>query len=223
MVGLIDLDIESPGLHHILEMKISSDKDLTSFLLTENRKIIELGRYVHAVAPFQRGGAKAYLIPSTSNVQTLQQIKWDKSVDTFLRQQLFPTFGEVYDLDYLLIDGRTGLSRFSAVAIMQADLVLLFARLDKQSEFGVARMVKVCKEVGKPFILIVSSCPTIRGYKKAISDFEQRVKSQVHCVLPYMADLYFEEFIVSQRAPNSVLSKAYQNLAKKIVEFNYDK
>lgn len=222
-VGLIDLDIESPGLHHILEMKVSSDRDLTTFLLPQNRKIVELGHYVHAVSGFHRGSGKAYLVPSASNVLTLQQIKWDKSIDSFLRQQLFPSFGEVYDLDYLMIDGRTGLSRFSAVAIMQADIVLLFARLDRQSEFGVARMVKVCKEVGKPFILVVSSCPTVGGYKNSIAEFEKRVKSQVHCVLPYMADLYFQEFIVTERLPKSLLSKAYRGLAKRLVEFQYDK
>lgn len=222
-VGLVDLDVESPGLHHILEMKIPIGTDLTAFLLPENRKIVQLGHYVHAVSAFRSGGAKAFLVPSTSNVQTLQQIKWDTSIESFLRQQLFPNFGRVYDLNYLLIDGRTGLSRFSAVAIMQADLVLLFARLDQQNEYGIGRMVKVCKEAGKPFLLVVSSCPTIKGYTKAIAGFEKRVKSEVHCVLPYLPDLYFKEFIVTQSAPKSSLSKGYQNLAELITAFEYDK
>lgn len=221
-VGLIDLDIESSGLHHILNVKVSDDRDLLTFLLPKNREIVKLEHYVETVPQFQHGSSKVYLIPSLSNVTVLEQIKWDSSVDLFLRDQLFPTFSDVYDLDYLLIDGRTGLSKFSAIALMQADLVLLFSRLDKQNEYGISRMVKVCNEAGKPFLTIVSACPQIKGYKKQVEQFGEKVSSKIDCTLPYLGDLYFDEFIVSERSPNSGLAKAYKDLVKKIVEYPYD-
>ena len=221
-VGLIDLDIESSGLHHILQVVVPQGKDLLSFLLPINREIVKLEQYVKSVPALQKQNSRAYLLPSVSNATVLEQIKWDATVDLFLRDQLFPTFGSVYELDYLLIDGRTGLSKFSAIALMEADLVLLFCRLDKQNQYGISRMVKVCHEAGKPFITVVSACPQVKGYKNRVKTFGKRVNSKIDSVLPYLGDLYFEEFVVSARMPKSALTKAYQDLAKVIVEYPYD-
>lgn len=221
-VGLVDLDIESSGLHHILHVKVPENKDLLSFLLPVNRDIVKLEQYVQPVPELQKQAAKTYLLPTVSNATVLDQIRWDATVDFFLKDELFTTFGEVYELDYLLIDGRTGLSKFSAIALMQADVVLLFSRLDKQNEFGTGRMVKVCQEAGKPFITVVSACPQVKGYESRVRKFGERVNSKIDAILPYLGDLYFEEFIVSARMPKSALSKAYQNLTKAIIEHNYD-
>lgn len=217
-VGLIDLDVESSGLHQILNVQVDKDRDLLNFLLPVNREIGELDKYVAPISWYKDRAAGVYLIPSLGDSGILNQIIWDQSVDVFLKDELFRTFGSVYHLDYLFIDGRTGLSKFSAFALKQSDLVILFFRLDKQNEFGIGRMIKVCKAAGKPFLTVVSSCPTMIGYKKKIQSFKGKIGSDIDHVLPYMGDLYFREYLVCSEKPKTQLSKAYYSLAEGIVK-----
>jgi len=217
-VGLIDLDVESSGLHHILNIDVEEELDLLNLLLPKNRDLSKLGRYVKPIKNFDNRESNTYLIPTLTDPAVLGQLTWDTPLETFLNEDLFPTFSKVYNLDFLFIDGRTGLSRFSAFALKQAVLVLLFCRLDRQNEFGISRMVKVCNEAGKPFLVIVSGCPMIKGYQSQILKFERQIKSKIDCVLPYYPELYFNEFIVSKKKPKSRLTKAYEALASQVLD-----
>ena len=198
-------------------MKVKEDRDLLNFLLPKNREVGNIDKYIYPVSKFGKSTSGVFLIPTFGDSLLLRKLHWDESVDVFLRDELFPTFQKIHKLDYLFIDGRTGFSRFSGFALKQADLVLIFCRLDKQNQDGIERMVRVCHGASKPFLIVVSGCPTRVGYKEKITYFEKKVKSKVDCILPYMGDLYFDESIVCQDKPNCPLGRAYQKLAEKIL------
>ncbi len=214
-VGMIDLDVESAGLWQILDIKLEPEKDLLNFLLPENRDVNNLEKYVYKVTNLGQGNV--FLIPTIGDSQILAKLQWDASVAIFLKNEVFPSFGQDYNLDYLLIDGRAGLSEFSAHAIKVADIVLLFSRLGTQNEWGTNKMVKVCEAAGKEFLVIVSHCPQTKGYKTKVNKFQKGIGSTISFLFPYESDLYFGEYVISQKKPNNKLSKIYHDLTVKIL------
>jgi len=215
-VGLVDLDAESAGLSQILGLKVSPDEDLLNFLQPENRNVKNLKRYVHSVKTFGSGGSEILIVPALGNSEKLASLQWDESISSFLRDDLFPTFREEYRLDYLLIDGRAGISKFAESAIKYADMVLLFSRPDKQNLYGTKRMIDSCKASSKDFFVIVSHCPKVRGYKKKLADFDSVMGHKHDLLIPFESSLYFEEYVAAYSRPKGRLAGLYEGLAKRI-------
>jgi MinD-like ATPase involved in chromosome partitioning or flagellar assembly len=215
-IGLIDLDAESAGLSQILNMNVSPDEELLHFLQKENRNVKNLRKYVHTVKALGPGGAEILILPAIGNSEKLASLQWDESVSLFLRDEVFPHYRELYRLDYLLIDGRAGISPFSDAAIKYADLVLLFCRMDRQNAYGTKRMIDGCKAVGKDYLVIVSHCPKVQGYRKKLDEFDSLIGHKHDLLIPYEPRLYFGEYITTYSKPKSRLSGLYEGLAGKI-------
>jgi len=224
-VGIIDLDIESSGIHSMLNLKIPDENSITHFLIPQNRKISDIEKYVHKINKFGRL-SEVYLMPSISSASDLVKIQWDKAEDVFLRDRIIPTFEKIYNLDFLLVDSRAGVSRLSVSPLSQADLCVVCFRLDKQNQYGIPHIVNICNTAGVPYHSVVSSIPLIKNYKKAIDLFVKSINSQIDSkyrfevddILPYMSELYFEELLISKVKPETSLSKAYIKLTNSILQ-----
>lgn len=211
-IGLIDLDIEAGGLNHILKEGTGEEKDLLSLLLPTNRDLSKLDEYVLEIAFRKKEQPLVFLLPTVSDSKLLDQIKWDKATQRFLSDELFPTFGRTYKLDYLFIDSRSGLSEFSTFSLKIADLEVLVCRLDTQNRYGIKRIVAICKAASKPFKIVVSACPA-DGRAEHVKSFGKEIEAKVDVVLPYVSRLYYEEVIISKKDPNNELSKEYSFLS----------
>jgi MinD-like ATPase involved in chromosome partitioning or flagellar assembly len=212
-VGLVDLDIEACGLNHILlRPPIPEDRDFLSLINPRNRDLSNLEQYVDEISFANEGKPGVFLIPTIADSELLDQISWGLDTQHFLLYDLFPAFGRLYDLDFLLIDSRSGLSDFSTFALKIADAEVLVCRLDNQNRYGISRMVKVCKLAGKIFRVVVSGCPE-KGYELHLRNFEKAIDEKVNYLLPYEPRLYYEEFTISMRLPRHKLSRLYASLA----------
>ena len=216
-VGLIDLDVEACGLHQILDLDVTDDRDLLTFIDPKQRDVSTIEQYVLPVSFGVEEETRAFLFPTVADSSRLDHIHWDLSARHFLRDEVFPAFERVYDLDYLLIDSRSGLSEFAVFALQVADLEILLCRPDRQNRYGMMRIVEVCRAASKPLKLVVSACP-MRKYKRAVRSFEEALGAKVDAILPYDERLYFDEFLVAQRNPRSDLAKAYGVLADNVYE-----
>jgi len=214
-IGLIDLDLEAGGLNHILKIFPSDGHHLLQLLVPSNRDLIDIKEYVHEIRFRKQDVSRLYLLPTISDSSLLDQIPWNEATQQFISGELLPTFGRLYNLDYILIDSRSGLSKFAALALRLADLEVLVFRLDAQNRYGIKRMLEVCHAASKPFKLVVSACPAEKRTQH-LRRFEREIGTQVDCVLPYLADLYYDEFIVSKRHPHHKLSEEYLALATDI-------
>jgi MinD-like ATPase involved in chromosome partitioning or flagellar assembly len=214
-IGLIDLDIEAGGLNHILGISASSESDLLALLGPDNRDVTNLESYVREVLFRNNEAPRVFLLPTVTDSNLLDQISWNEATQHFISDDLIPAFGRQYNLDYILIDSRSGLSKFAALALKTANLEVLVCRLDSQNRYGVGRMIEVCRAASKPFKIVVSACPTNKR-ARYLRRFEEGIGVKVDYVLPYVADLYYEEFIISKRNPNHRLAKDYLALATNI-------
>jgi MinD-like ATPase involved in chromosome partitioning or flagellar assembly len=214
-VGLIDLDVEAGGLNHILRIRTSSNRDLLALLAPSNRDISNLEGHVHEIQ-FRAGEAsRVFLLPTVTDSHLLDQISWNSATQHFISSDLVPAFRRLYSLDYLLIDSRSGITASAALGLTMADLEVLVCRLDSQNRYGIKRIVEVCRAASKPFKIVVCACPP-SGRKQHVKRFEKEVGAQVDYMLPYLADLYYDEFIISQREPDHPLAKEYKKLASDI-------
>ena len=216
-IGLIDLDIEAGGLNQILKKGIKQDKDLLSLLIPNNRDVSELDKYIQEINFQKEIKPNVFLLPTISDPKLLDSIRWDRTTQRFLSDELFPTFGRTYSLDYIFIDSRSGLSEFSIFALKAASLEVLVCRLDRQNRYGIKHMVEVCSAASKPYKIIVSACPS-EGRAKHLCSFEKEIKAKIDNILPYVPSLYYEEFVISKKFPKHKLSKEYLKLAVAIHE-----
>lgn len=196
---------------------VKDERSLTHYLLPQNRKATNIEQYVHKVTSFGKT-SEVFLIPTVTSATSLKEIHWDKAEDIFLRDRIIPTFRDVYNLDYLLLDSRTGVSRLSVSPLAQADLGILFCRLDKQNLDSFPKIIKICKSAGVPIITIASSVPSIKNYKTKISSFQKKIEYKIDIILPYKSELYFNEEVVSHKSPTCQLAKAYWKLTNRIIE-----
>lgn len=214
-IGLIDLDVEAGGLNHILQQDVRDDRDLLSLLVPTNRDLTSLEEYVKAISFRKDEQARVFLLPTVTDSVLLDEIKWNEGTQRFLSDDLFPLFSKIYELDYIFLDSRSGLSEFSALALKAADMEVLVCRLDKQNRYGIRHIVDICSAASKPFKIVASAVPA-QGRKKYLKIFEDEVGAKIDYVLPYVADLYYEETIISRQSPLHPLAKKYALLATNI-------
>jgi MinD-like ATPase involved in chromosome partitioning or flagellar assembly len=214
-IGLVDLDIEASGLNQILGYPAKEDRDLLALLLPANRELSELEQYVLDI-PFDGAGKpQVFLLPTVADSALLDRITWNTAAQQFLARELFPEFAKLYDLDFIFVDCRSGLSEFATFALKIADLEVLVCRLDGQNRYGIKQIVEVCRAANKAFKIVVSACPD-KDRRSHVRDFQKAIDCQVDYVLPYDYRLYYKEFIVSKENPRHELSKLYSKLADDI-------
>jgi MinD-like ATPase involved in chromosome partitioning or flagellar assembly len=219
-VGLVDLDCEAAALHELFRVDPQL-ANLLSLLLPKNRSVTNVERHV---VTFTVGGSsdQIHLLPSVTDSSLIDEIHWDGGVESFLRDEVFPTFGKLFELDYLLIDARSGVSTFAQFALRVCDLVVIVGRADRQHASGLSRMFRVCQVAGQPFKFILSGCPSPERNGGKIEQFSRDVGRQPDFIIPYTEELYFDEIIMTQREPNAVSSKRFTEIARTIHEFSSD-
>lgn len=215
-VGMIDLDFEAAGLHHIFNVSVKPDFDLLNFLIPKNRDKIQIEKYVHKLPITEGLNPSLFMIPTISDPSLLDQVPLDKGVESFLKYDLFPDMKKLYNLDYLLIDARSGLSNYSAYALGVADLNILVCRPDLQNRYGISKMIGVCHAAGKPYMLAISACPQPKKNQGRLASFFKDVGEDTEFIFPYNQDLYFEEFIATLKEPSKPLARSYIALAEYI-------
>jgi len=218
-VGLIDLDCEASGLHHLFEITCRQNGDLLNFLHPRNRSISKIEQYVHEVQLVPGAVPGIFMIPTISDPKLLEEVPWDKGVEAFLSHEVFPALQRIYNLDYLLIDSRSGIASYASYALRAAHCGVLVCRPDRQNRFGISKMIEICKAAGKPYLVCVSACPNPKKNIVRLSPLFKALGEETTHVFPYMSELYFEEFISTLKMPHSALAKAYGELAKTIYNF----
>ncbi len=217
VVGVVDLDCEAAALHELFEVEPGS-ANLLTLLLPRNRSIPNLEHHIVPVPLNSNPAGKLFLLPTVTDARLIDEIHWDAGVETFLKEEAFPTFGRVYQLDYLLIDARAGVSSFANFSLRICDLIVMVGRADRQHASGLRKMFRVCRGAGKPFKFVLNACPSPERNRGRIDHFSREVEHSPDFVIPYVEELYFQEKIAVRQEPNGALAKKYGEIAHAIHE-----
>jgi MinD-like ATPase involved in chromosome partitioning or flagellar assembly len=217
-VGVIDTDIQSPGLHVLFGL---SGKRFRYTLNDYLRKkcTIEKATIDHTKTLKLRSGS-LHIIPASLNADDISTIIREGYEVTDLRDG-FKRILQAKNLDYLFIDTHPGLDQETLLSMATTDLLYVIMRLDQQDFLGTAITLALSKKLGVPATYIVcNKCPGIYDFDKVKSDLEREYSKQVATVIPLFTRLIElgSRQILVQISPSHLFTQNIDQLFKRCEE-----
>lgn len=216
-VGVVDTDINSPGIHVLFQMNEEKmDKTLNDYLW--GKCAIEEAAY--DVSGQVGAGSAIYLIPSSMRAGEIAQVL-RQGYDVGLLNDGFRSLVEQLNLDYLFIDTHPGLNEETLLSIAISDLLLVILRTDQQDFQGTAVTVDVARKLQVPHLYLVVN--------KAISSYqpdalrkhvEETYGAPVAAIIPLSEDIAALQSadIFSIRYPDHVISQRIGEIVAAVEE-----
>lgn len=224
-VGVIDTDIQSPGIHVLFQL----DEARVTYALNDylwGRCAIEEAAYEVTDALQGRdrlghaGRGSVFLIPSSLRVGEIAKVLRE-GYDVSLLNDGFRELGDRLELDFLFIDTHPGLNEETLVSIAVSDYLLVVLRPDQQDYQGTGVTVEVARKLQVPRMsLVVNKVP--RSLTAAA--VRQKVTAAYGCqhadVLPLSEDIIElgSKEIFCLRAPEHPFSQGIRAINARICE-----
>jgi MinD-like ATPase involved in chromosome partitioning or flagellar assembly len=224
-VGIVDTDIQSPGIHVLFgfeESKITYT--LNDYLW--GRCAIEQAAYdVNQVAKikpkffnFGMNGA-IYLIPSSIKTGEISRILRE-GYDARLLNDGFRNLTRKLKLDYLFIDTHPGINEETLLSIIISDILVVILRPDQQDYQGTAVAIDVARKLDVPKIMLVvnKALPKL-NFQALRQQIQSAYGTTVAGVLPVCEEMFHlgSSDIFSLRYPNHPWTQEVNAIAKHIL------
>jgi septum site-determining protein MinD len=219
-VGIVDTDIQSPGIHVLFGFDEDSlDRSLNDYLW--GRRTI--GEVAYDVTPVLEGRmaarSKLYLVPSSVKAGEIARVLRE-GYDVGLLNEGFQDLVDTLKLDYLFIDTHPGLNEETLLSITISDILVLILRPDQQDYQGTAVTVDVARKLEVPKLLIVvNKAPTVFDFEQLKRKVEETYEAPVAGVLPHSDEMMVlaSAGIFSVKYPQHPLTKVVDAIARQIV------
>ncbi len=196
-VGIIDTDIQSPGIHVLFAL---DEQDVEYTLNDYLWGYCNVEKTAYDVSPqiikeLKQNGVESnnlgaiYLIPSSIKAGEIAQIL-SEGYDVEMLKDGFDKLIERLQLDYLLIDTHPGLNEETLVSIGLSDLAIIIMRPDYQDYQGTAVTIEVAQELEVPsMFLIVNKVLDDFDFEALKEEVKVKYKIPVAGVLPLSNDI----------------------------------
>lgn len=192
-VGVIDTDIQSPGVHVILALKPADVKLALNDYLWGRCRIEEAAHDVTAAAigKFDESASRPrlFLIPSSVNTGEIARVlregydigKLNDGIHELIR---------ALDLDFLLIDTHPGVNEETLLSIAISDRLLLVMRPDSQDFQGTAVTAELARKLDVHEMLIVlNKVPAGMDRELLLQQVESAYSAPVLAMLPLSIEM----------------------------------
>jgi septum site-determining protein MinD len=217
-VGVIDTDIQSPGIHVLFGM---NEDDIGSSLNDYLWGKCNIEDAAHDVT--SRLGVNVpgtvYLIPSSIKAGEIARVLRE-GYDVGLLNDGFHELVEALDLDVLMIDTHPGLNEETLLSIAISDALAIIMRPDQQDYQGTGVTVEVARKLNVPRLLIVvNKTPQVYDFNQVRGQVEQLYGAEVAAVMPHSDEMMAlaSAGIFSLRFPEHEVSKLYKQVAAKLM------
>ena len=216
-VGVIDTDIQSPGIHVLFNL---DPKDI-SYALNDflwGKCDVERTSYDVTSTTDPDSPGKIFLIPSsirTGDIARVLHYGYDVNLLKEGCQQLI----ERLLLDYLFIDTHPGLNEETLMSIAIADVLLIILRPDHQDYQGTAVTVEVSRQLEVPeTYLIVNKTPDSFDPGALAEKIYSAFGCEVAAVLPHTDDMMIlaSSGIFALSYPDQTMSRELRRIALKM-------
>jgi septum site-determining protein MinD len=217
-VGVVDTDIQSPGIHVLFGLdERAIGAALNSFLNGE----CEIEEAVYDVtanlgAPLS---GRVFLIPSSVKAGDITRVLRE-GYDPGTLNDGFLRLIEALDLDVLLIDTHPGLNEETLLSIAISDTLLIILRPDQQDYQGTSVTVDVARMLEVPrLLLMVNKVPQSYDSGTVRRRVEESYRAEVVAVLPHSEELMAlaSAGIFALRFPDHPLTALYRQVAARIL------
>lgn len=213
-VGVVDTDIQSPGIHILFGLEDALMKYcLNDYLRGEcsiRDAIYDMSKR------FSLSSGRINLIPSRLNAQAIVAML----KEGFDVQKLSAAFSELtkeLKLDILLIDTHPGIEEETLLSIAMCDILTVIVRPDEQDYMGTAVTFEIAKRMGVPrTFLVANRIPPELDSKQFKSKLEQTYKVPVIGMLPFSYGLMMTQSrqMFCFTSPDDPFSAATRNVAE---------
>jgi len=155
-VGVIDTDIQSPGVHVLFGLGDGQIKSSLNDYLWGRCPIEDTACDVSANVDLVTGNGRARLmvIPSSLNAGDIARVLRD-GYDPALLNDGIRALMQRLDLDLLFIDTHPGVNEETLLSIAISDALVILLRPDQQDYQGTAVTVDLARRLGVPNMLLV--------------------------------------------------------------------
>ena len=217
-VGVIDTDIQSPGIHVLFGLEEDQMRhSLNDYLWGK----CEIQDCAHDVTKSLGGSISGtvFLIPSSIKPGEIARVLRE-GYDVGLLNDGFQDLLEALNLDVLMIDTHPGLNEETLLSIAISDALAIIMRPDSQDYQGTGVTVEVARKLDVPrMMLIVNKTPQLLNPDEIRQKVEATYNCQVAGVLPHSDEMMAlaSSGIFVLKYPDHEISKAYQQIADKLI------
>ncbi len=213
-VGVVDTDIQSPGIHVLFGFDVSSmEHSLNDYLWGK----CDIGQTAYDLTSSLDAAisGNVFLIPSSIKAGEIARVVRE-GYDVGLLNDGFHDLIEQLDLDVLLIDTHPGLNEETLLSIAISDALAVVMRWDQQDFQGTSVTVEVARKLDVPrMLLVVNKVPTVFTEDQVKERVEQTYNCEVAAVLPHSDEMMLlaSEGIFVLRYPDHPITEKFKVLA----------
>ena len=217
-VGVIDTDIQSPGIHVLFGL----DEEHMNYALNDylwGTCAITQAAY-DVTARLDAGAAgQLFLIPSSIKAGAIARVLRE-GYDVGMLNDGFRSLVADLRLDVLLIDTHPGLNEETLLSIAISDALAIILRPDQQDYQGTSVTVEVARKLGVPrMVLVVNNVPALFDPEAVKVQVEGAYQCDVAAVLPHSAELMAlaSAGVFALRYPDHAVTAALKQVAATLV------
>lgn len=222
-VGIIDTDIQSPGIHVLFGLNEEQIRYTLNDYLWGRCRIEEAAYDVSPVMQQKQKlfGSKGsiHLIPSSIKMSEISRILREgydaRQLNDGLRE-----LSRRLKLDYLFIDTHPGINEETLMSIIISNVLVLILRPDRQDYQGTAVAVDVARKLDVPkMLLVVNKALPALNFENLRQQVQQSYNTKVAGVLPVCEEMFQlgSSDIFCMRYPKHPWSLEMQVIAKHIL------
>lgn len=217
-VGVVDTDINSPGIHVLFGL----DEDSMNFTLNDYLwGKCEIKDAVYDVTANLGPGikGKVFLVPSSMKTGEIARVV-KEGYDVGLLNDGFHSLIEDVNLDVLVIDTHPGLNEETLLSIAISDSLIIVLRPDQQDLQGTGVTVEVARKLDVPrMYLLVNKTPPQYNPDDVKKQIEQLFDCKVAAVLPHSDELMTlaSAGVFVAKFPNNPITQKLKAVAEMVI------
>lgn len=216
-VGVVDTDIQSPGIHVILGLNEEDMRHTLNDYLWGKCDIEEAAHDV--TANIGEVSGQLLFVPSSIKPGEIARVLRE-GYDVGLLNDGFQSLIDALDLDVLIIDTHPGMNEETLLSIAISDALVIVMRPDQQDFQGTAVTVDVGRKLDVPdLLLLVNKAPQVYDMDDIKARVEGIYNSEVAAVLPHSDELMAlaSEGVFVVKFPDHEITQKYKKVAERLL------
>lgn len=212
-VGVVDLDILSPGIHILFGLdQAAMGPSLNAYLWGQ----CEITEAAHDVTPVEiQGEGRTWLVPSSVQPHDIARVIHE-GYDVALLNDGFRSLIKKLSLDVLILDTHPGLNEETLLSLALSHTLAIVLRPDHQDYEGTQVTVTVARKLKVPnIVLVVNKTPEVFDAAEVRDRVTTAYGCPVAAVLPHSDELMAlsSAGIFSLRYPAHPITERYRRIA----------
>jgi len=217
-VGVVDTDIQSPGIHTLFGSDGERMERSLNDYLWGKRAITQTARDVTANLGGEVAG-KVFLVPSSLKAGDIARALRE-GYDVGRLNDGFRRLADELRLDALLLDTHPGLNEETLLSIAVSDALVVMLRPDRQDYQGTGVTVEVARKLeAKRLMLVINNAPPTLDLAEVRAWAERTYAAEVAAALPHSGEMMAlgSAGVFALRYPDHALTSALKELAAKLM------